>query len=317
MWAWKHTHSEDGTTEYRQLKGDLVMDDVDFGYTDDKMVLHNIDLYAKPGQKIAFVGSTGAGKTTITNLINRFYDIQDGKIRYDGININKIKKADLRRSLGIVLQETHLFTDTVMENIRYGRLDATDEEVIAAAKAAHAHHFIETLPGGYNMELNEDASNVSQGQKQLLTIARAILADNPILILDEATSGLDPVFRDEILDILREYTEDEEHTILMSSHITSDLDKISDYIAFIHDGELLFTKTYDELQENYGVLNCGQRIFDALNREDIEAYRKDSYGYRVLVNNKQGIRKVFSDLEIEQATIEDVMLYCVRGEKVA
>lgn len=191
VWAWKHTHSEDGTTEYRQLKGDLVMDDVDFGYTDDKMVLHNIDLYAKPGQKIAFVGSTGAGKTTITNLINRFYDIQDGKIRYDGININKIKKADLRRSLGIVLQETHLFTDTVMENIRYGRLDATDEEVIAAAKLANADSFIRKLPHGYDTVLTGDGGNLSQGQRQMLAIARAAVANPPALILDEATSSID------------------------------------------------------------------------------------------------------------------------------
>ena len=191
VWAWKHTHSEDGTTDYRQLKGDLVMDDVDFGYTDDKMVLHNIDLYAKPGQKIAFVGSTGAGKTTITNLINRFYDIQDGKIRYDGININKIKKADLRRSLGIVLQETHLFTDTVMENIRYGRLDATDEEVIAAAKLANADSFIRKLPHGYDTVLTGDGGNLSQGQRQMLAIARAAVANPPALILDEATSSID------------------------------------------------------------------------------------------------------------------------------
>ena len=176
VWAWKHTHSEDGTTEYRQLKGDLVMDDVDFGYTDDKMVLHNIDLYAKPGQKIAFVGSTGAGKTTITNLINRFYDIQDGKIRYDGININKIKKADLRRSLGIVLQETHLFTDTVMENIRYGRLDATEEEIREAAKIVCADEFINEMKDGYMTEVNERGSKLSGGQKQLISFARTLNA---------------------------------------------------------------------------------------------------------------------------------------------
>lgn len=191
MWAWKHTHSITGETEYRELKGALVMDDVDFGYTDDKIVLHNIDLYAEPGQKIAFVGSTGAGKTTITNLINRFYDIQDGKIRYDGININKIKKGDLRRSLGIVLQDTHLFTDTVMENIRYGRLDATDEEVIAAAKLANADSFIRKLPDGYNTLLKGDGGNLSQGQRQMLAIARAAVADPPALILDEATSSID------------------------------------------------------------------------------------------------------------------------------
>ena len=190
LWAWKHPH-EDGTTTYTKLCGNVEFENVTFGYVPEKTILHDISLVAKEGQKVSFVGPTGAGKTTITNLINRFYDINEGKIRYDGININKMKKDDLRKSLGMVLQDTHLFTGTIKENIKYGNMDATDEEVIAAAKAAHAHHFIETLPGGYNMELNEDASNVSQGQKQLLTIARAILADNPILILDEATSSVD------------------------------------------------------------------------------------------------------------------------------
>ena len=191
LWAWKHTHQATGLTDYVELKGDIVMDGVDFGYTDEKMVLHDIKLFATPGQKIAFVGSTGAGKTTITNLINRFYDIQDGKIRYDGININKIKKDDLRRSLGMVLQDTHLFTGTVMDNIRYGRLDATDEECIAAAKLANAHSFIEKLPKGYDTELTGDGGNLSQGQRQLLSIARAAVADPPVLILDEATSSID------------------------------------------------------------------------------------------------------------------------------
>ncbi len=191
LWAWKHYHKDDGTTTYTELKGDVVFDDVDFGYTEEKQVLHHIDLYATPGQKIAFVGSTGAGKTTITNLINRFYDIQDGKIRYDGININKIRKEDLRRSLGIVLQDTHLFTGTVMENIRYGRLDATDEEVIAAAKLANAHSFIARLPEGYQTMLKSDGGSLSQGQRQLLSIARAAVADPPVLILDEATSSID------------------------------------------------------------------------------------------------------------------------------
>ncbi len=190
LWAWKHPHT-DGTLTYTRLTGDVVMDDVDFGYTQEKMVLHNIDLFATPGQKIAFVGSTGAGKTTITNLINRFYDIQDGKIRYDGININKIKKADLRRSLGVVLQETHLFTGTVMENIRYGRLDASDEECRAAAKLASADSFIERLPDGYDTLLTGDGASLSQGQRQLLAIARAAVADPPVLILDEATSSID------------------------------------------------------------------------------------------------------------------------------
>lgn len=191
VWAWKHPHKADGTVTYTKLAGDVVFDDVDFGYTPEKTVLHNIDLYATPGQKIAFVGSTGAGKTTITNLINRFYDIADGKIRYDGININKIKKNDLRRSLGMVLQETHLFTGTVMENIRYGRLDATDEECIAAAKLANADGFISRLPNGYDTLLTGDGANLSQGQRQLLTIARAAVADPPVLILDEATSSID------------------------------------------------------------------------------------------------------------------------------
>ncbi|MCR4748761.1 MAG: ABC transporter ATP-binding protein/permease, partial [Lachnospiraceae bacterium] len=190
-WAWKHFHKADGTTDYVEVKGHVVFDGVDFGYTDEKMVLHDIKLFAKPGQKIAFVGSTGAGKTTITNLINRFYDIQDGKIRYDGININKIKKDDLRHSLGMVLQDTHLFTGTVADNIRYGKLDATDEEVIAAAKLANADGFIKRLPDGYNTMLKGDGSNLSQGQRQLLAIARAAIANPPVLILDEATSSID------------------------------------------------------------------------------------------------------------------------------
>ena len=190
IWAWKHPH-HDGTTTYHKLEGDITFTDVDFGYVPEKTVLHNINLYGRPGQKIAFVGSTGAGKTTITNLINRFYDIQDGKIRYDGINIHKIKKSDLRRSLGIVLQDTHLFTGTVMENIRYGRLDASDEECMAAAKLANADGFIQRLPDGYNTMLTGDGANLSQGQRQLLAIARAAVADPPVLILDEATSSID------------------------------------------------------------------------------------------------------------------------------
>ncbi len=191
LWAWKHYHKADGTTTYTELKGDVVMDGVDFGYVPEKQVLTDVTLYAKPGQKIAFVGATGAGKTTITNLINRFYDIADGKIRYDGININKIKKSDLRRSLGIVLQETNLFTGTVMDNIRYGRLDATDEECIEAAKLANAHDFIVRLPDGYQTMLTNNGANLSQGQRQLLSIARAEVADTPAMILDEATSSID------------------------------------------------------------------------------------------------------------------------------
>ena len=190
MWAWKHPHS-DGTLTYTKMEGKIIFDDVDFGYVDDKLVLHNITLYAKPGQKVALVGATGAGKTTITNLINRFYDIADGKIRYDDININKIKKADLRRSLGVVLQDVNLFTGTVMDNIRYGKLDATDEECVAAAKLANADNFIRMLPDGYNTVLEGDGSGLSQGQRQLISIARAAVADPPVMILDEATSSID------------------------------------------------------------------------------------------------------------------------------
>ena len=191
IWAWKHPHKAEGTITYQRLEGGIVFDGVDFGYEEDKMVLHDIRMYAQPGQKIALVGSTGAGKTTITNLINRFYDIQDGKIRYDGININKIRKPDLRRSLGIVLQDTHLFTGTVLDNIRYGKLDATDEECIDAAKLANADSFIRRLPDGYQTMLSGDGANLSQGQRQLLAIARAAVADPPVLILDEATSSID------------------------------------------------------------------------------------------------------------------------------
>lgn len=191
MWAWKHPHQADGSVTYTKLTGDIVMDDVDFGYEENKTVLHNVTLFAEPGQKVAFVGATGAGKTTITNLLNRFYDIADGKIRYDGININKIRKADLRRSLGIVLQDTNLFTGTVMDNIRYGRLDASDEECIAAAKLAGAHDFITRLPQGYGTVLTENGASLSQGQRQLLAISRAAAADSPVMILDEATSSID------------------------------------------------------------------------------------------------------------------------------
>ena len=249
VWAWKHTHSEDGTTEYRQLKGDLVMDDVDFGYTDDKMVLHNIDLYAKPGQKIAFVGSTGAGKTTITNLINRFYDIQDGKIRYDGININKIKKADLRRSLGIVLQETHLFTDTVMENIRYGRLDATDEEVIAAAKLANADSFIRKLPHGYDTVLTGDGGNLSQGQRQMLAIARAAVANPPALILDEATSSIDTRTEKIVQDGMDKLMKG--RTTFEIAHRLSTV-RNSDCIIVLEHGRIIEKGTHEQLIEQKG-----------------------------------------------------------------
>ncbi len=248
-WAWKHVHQADGSVDYVELKGEVVFDMVDFGYTDEKMVLHDIELYAKPGQKIAFVGSTGAGKTTITNLINRFYDIQDGKIRYDGINVNKIKKADLRRSLGIVLQETHLFTGTVKENIRFGKLDATDEEVYAAAKLANADAFIARLPQGYDTMLVGDGANLSQGQRQLLAIARAAIADPPVLILDEATSSIDT--RTE--RIIQESMDRLMHgrTTFVIAHRLSTV-KNSDCIMVLEKGRIIERGTHDQLLEEKG-----------------------------------------------------------------
>ena len=249
VWAWKHRHKADGTITYTKLEGDITFDDVDFGYEEGKIVLHNIKLYATPGQKIAFVGSTGAGKTTITNLINRFYDIADGKIRYDGININKIKKSDLRRSLGIVLQDTHLFTGTVMDNIRYGRLDATDEECIAAAKLANADGFIRRLPDGYQTLLTGDGSNLSQGQRQLLAIARAAVADPPVLILDEATSSIDTrteTLVQEGMDSLMNG-----RTTFVIAHRLSTV-KNADCIMVLEQGRIIERGTHEQLIEEKG-----------------------------------------------------------------
>ncbi len=262
LWAWKHFHKDTGTTDYIELTGDVVFDDVDFGYNEDKIVLHNVDLYATPGQKIAFVGSTGAGKTTITNLINRFYDIQDGKIRYDGININKIKKADLRHSLGIVLQDTHLFTGTVMENIRYGKLEASDEEVYAAAKLANAAGFISRLPEGYNTMLKGDGANLSQGQRQLLAIARAAIADPPVLILDEATSSIDT--RTE--KIVQEGMDKLMHgrTTFVIAHRLSTV-KNSDCIMVLEQGRVIERGTHEELinaRGKYYQLYTGNSILE-------------------------------------------------------
>ena len=249
MWAWKHTHQADGSVDYIELKGDVVFDDVDFGYVPEKTVLHNVDLYATPGQKIAFVGSTGAGKTTITNLINRFYDIQDGKIRYDGININKIKKDDLRHSLGIVLQDTHLFTATVMENIRYGKLDATDEEVMAAARLANADTFIQQLPNGYDTLLTGDGANLSQGQRQLLAIARAAIADPPVLILDEATSSIDTRPEKIVQDGMDKLMAG--RTTFVIAHRLSTV-RNSDCIIVLEQGRVIERGSHDQLIEKHG-----------------------------------------------------------------
>lgn len=248
-WAWRHEHQADHRVDYVELQGDVVFDGVDFGYNDDKIVLHDVELYAQPGQKIAFVGSTGAGKTTLTNLINRFYDIQDGKIRYDGINVNKIRKADLRRSLGIVLQDTHLFTGTVMENIRYGKLDASDEEVVAAAKLANAHGFIKRLPEGYQTVLSGDGANLSQGQRQLLAIARAAIADPPVLILDEATSSIDTRTERIVQDGMDKLMAG--RTTFVIAHRLSTV-KNSDCIMVLEQGRIIERGTHDQLLEERG-----------------------------------------------------------------
>ena len=249
LWAWKHTHQADGSVDYKKLEGDVVFNDVDFGYVPEKIVLHDVDLFATPGQKIAFVGTTGAGKTTITNLINRFYDIADGKIRYDGININKIKKADLRHSLGIVLQDTHLFTATVMENIRYGKLDATDDEVYAAARLANADTFIRHLPDGYNTVLTGDGANLSQGQRQLLAIARAAIADPPVLILDEATSSIDTRTERIVQDGMDKLMHG--RTTFVIAHRLSTV-RNSDCIMVLEQGRIIERGSHDELISKKG-----------------------------------------------------------------
>ncbi|MBS6517680.1 MAG: ABC transporter ATP-binding protein [Clostridium sp.] len=250
LWAWKHPHQSDGTVTYTELKGDVRFFDMTFGYTEEKMVLHDLTLYAKPGQKLAFVGSTGAGKTTITNLINRFYDVQDGKIRYDGININKIKKADLRRSLGIVLQDTHLFTGTIMDNIRYGKLDATDEEIYAAAQLAHADQFIKMLPKGYDTMLTNDGEELSQGQRQLLAIARAAVADPPVLILDEATSSIDTRTEQIVQKGMDNLMKG--RTVFVIAHRLSTI-RNSDAIMVLEHGRIVERGSHEELIKEKGV----------------------------------------------------------------
>lgn len=250
LWAWKHPHQSDGTVTYTELKGDVRFFDMTFGYTEEKMVLHDLTLYAKPGQKLAFVGSTGAGKTTITNLINRFYDVQDGKIRYDSININKIKKADLRRSLGIVLQDTHLFTGTIMDNIRYGKLDATDEEIYAAAQLAHAEQFIKMLPKGYDTMLTNDGEELSQGQRQLLAIARAAVADPPVLILDEATSSIDTRTEQIVQKGMDNLMKG--RTVFVIAHRLSTI-RNSDAIMVLEHGRIVERGSHEELIKEKGI----------------------------------------------------------------
>ena len=264
-WAWKHPHKADGTITYEELLGDVTFDGVDFGYVPEKIVLHDIKMFATPGQKIAFVGSTGAGKTTITNLINRFYDIQDGKIRYDGININKIKKADLRRSLGIVLQDTHLFTDTVRENIRYGKLDATDEEVVAAAKLANADTFIRQLPQGYDTVLTGDGANLSQGQRQLLAIARAAIADPPVLILDEATSSIDTRTERIVQDGMDKLMHG--RTTFVIAHRLSTI-RNSDCIMVLEQGRIIERGSHEELIEEKGKY---YQLYTGMKAGDVDA----------------------------------------------
>ena len=250
LWAWKHYHKATDTTTFKKLEGDIYIEHMDFGYTPEKLVLKDISLYAKPGQKVAFVGATGAGKTTITNLINRFYDIDDGKIRYDGININKIKKPDLRRSLGMVLQDTNLFTGTIMENIRYGKLDATDEDCITAAKIANAYDFITRLPDGFNTMLESDGANLSQGQRQLLSIARAAVADAPVMILDEATSSIDTHTEKLVQDGMDKLMEG--RTVFVIAHRLSTV-RNSDVIMVLDHGSIIERGTHEQLIEKKGV----------------------------------------------------------------
>ena len=298
-----------------ESKGQVNLHDVSFSYHPGKRFIEALNLYANPGQRIAIVGPTGCGKTTIINLLMRFYDVDAGEILVDDVDIRHITRASLRGQFGMVLQDTWLFAGTVRENIAYGRPDATQEQVAAAAKAAHAHSFIKRLAQGYDTVLAEDGGNLSQGQRQLLSIARVMLTDPPMLILDEATSGLDPVMRDDILDVFLEFVQDENHSILMSSHITTDLEKVADYITFIHQGKVLFCKTKDELRYNYGIIRCGAALFDQLDKAEILAYRKDDYQWNVLVADKEKARRKYKNAVVDDATIDDILLLYVKGEQ--
>ena len=291
--------------------GHVEFDHVKFGYTPDKTIIHDFSCEAQPGQTIAIVGPTGAGKTTLIKLLQRFYDVDDGSLRVEGIDVRDWDRAALRGEFAMVLQDTWLFNGTIRENIRYGRPDASDAEVEAAARAARCDHFIHTLAGGYDFMINEEGTNLSQGQRQLVTIARAILADRPALILDEATSGLDPVVRDEVLDLLYDFMQDETHAVLLSSHITSDLDKIADNITFIHRGRVLLSEGRDELIDRHGVLRCTEEQLNALDPDAVRAVRKGAFGCEALVK-RDGIPE---NWPVEPVSVEQIMLFLTRGEE--
>ena len=249
----------------------------------------------------------------MVKLLMRFYNVTDGKILIDGNNINDYKRSDLRHIFGMVLQDTWLFSGTIMDNLRYGKLDATDDEVIEAAKKAHVHHFIQTLPDSYNMELNEETNNISQGQKQLLTIARAILANPKVLILDEATTGLDPVVRDEILDLFLDFIQDESHAIFFSSHITSDIQKIADYVILIHQGKVIFEEQKDDLVYHYGILKCRRSEFASLSPDDYLISRQSNTGIECLVKDREMVKGKYKNMIVDNATLEDIMLFYIKG----
>ena len=291
------------------LAGNVTFEHVNFGYNKDQTIINDFSVDVKEGQKVAIVGPTGAGKTTLIKLLMRFYDVNGGCIKVDGQDIREFKRSDLREMFGMVLQDTWLYNASIRDNIRYGKLDASEEEIQGAARAAFAHHFIETQPGGYDMEINEESNNISQGQKQLLTIARAILADPKILILDEATSGLDPVMRDEILDIFNDFTRDESHAILISSHIVSDLEKICDYVAFLHKGNLVLFEEKDRLLEKYGIIQCTKEQLQELDQSAVIGVKYSSYNVEAVVLRDQ----IPEGFKVHPISIEDLFIFMIKG----
>ena len=291
------------------LAGNVTFEHVNFGYNKDQTIINDFSVDVKEGQKVAIVGPTGAGKTTLIKLLMRFYDVNGGCIKVDGHDIREFKRSDLREMFGMVLQDTWLYNASIRDNVRYGKLDASEEEIQGAARAAYAHHFIETQPGGYDMEINEESNNISQGQKQLLTIARAILADPKILILDEATSGLDPVMRDEILDIFNDFTRDESHAILISSHIVSDLEKICDYVAFLHKGNLILFEEKDRLLEKYGIIQCTKEQLQELDQSAVIGVKYSSYNVEAVVLRDQ----IPEGFKVHPISIEDLFIFMIKG----